>query len=123
MGSFLFSGLGVESGLLGSIVLGWSFLSCDSAGLSDSVVGLESGAADDGSGLDFGSSLPLSSPFFFLSDFFDLVDLPFAREFAISVAVSRGNGVFGSTSLTTRNEASTVFPPGNQSNIVYSGKR
>lgn len=122
MGSFLSSGFGVGSGLLESVVVGWSFLSCASVDLS-SVVGLESGAVDDGSGLGFGSSLPLSSPFFFLSDFFDLVDFPFARELAISVAVSRGNGVFGSTFLTTRNEASTVFPPGNQSNIVYSGKR
>lgn len=121
MGSFL-SSLEVESGLLvlvlGSVVVG---LSCDSVGLSDSVVGLVS-VAVEGSGLGFGSSFPLSS-FFFLSDFFDLVGLLFARELAISVAVSRGNGVFGSTFLTTRNEARTVFPPGNQSKIVYSGKR
>lgn len=121
MGSFL-SFLGVESGFLGSVMVGWSFLSC-SVGLSDSVAGLGSGAVDDGSGLGLGSSFVLSSPFFFLSDFLDLVDLPFARELAISVAVSRGNGVFGSTFLTTRNDARTVFPPGNQSKIVNSGKR
>lgn len=56
--------------------------------------------------------------------FFDLVvPFPLDREILASGPVSMGNGVFGSTFLTTRNEAISVFPPGNHSRIEFSGNR
>lgn len=55
--------------------------------------------------------------------FLDLEDLDFEREPALSPAGSMGKGAFGSTFLITRNDAITVYPPGNHSKIACSGKR